>query len=194
MRRLKPGLWVFAYGSLMWDPGFEPDARVEAVAVGWRRRFGLWSHHYRGTPDQPGLVLGLDRGGVCRGVAYWLRPSRARSVKAALWAREMISLAYRPVTIPVRTAAGVVPALTFALRPGHPQYAAGLGLAEQARIIAAAAGARGPNREYLENCLAYLAAAGVRDGDLIALGRQVAALSPDAPAPQTACGDAVGSP
>src|SRR5690606_27267148 len=96
--------WVFGYGSLMWDPGFAYEERGDAILHGWHRRFCIVSHHYRGTPERPGLVLGLDRGGSCRGVAFRVDEARRAEVVAYLWAREMRNGVYRPHRAPLRLA------------------------------------------------------------------------------------------
>ena len=83
-----PGYWVFGYGSLMWDPGFPHEAAHPALLVGYHRRFCLYSQRYRGTPERPGLVLGLDRGGSCRGVVYQVAAEAAAATRAYLWQRD----------------------------------------------------------------------------------------------------------
>lgn len=156
--------WVFGYGSLMWDPGFAFAERQLARLYGYHRRFCLYSHRYRGTPDAPGLVLGLDRGGSCRGVAYRIADADIPAVKAYLWEREMVSNAYRPLMLPVALGDGErVAAQCFVIDPCHCQYAGRLDLDLTARLIATSEGERGPNIVYLENTVEHLRAVGVRD-------------------------------
>ncbi len=169
--------WVFAYGSLIWDPGFPYVEQQRAVVHGYHRRFCLYSHRYRGTPDQPGLVLGLDRGGSCHGVAYAIAPERVAEVRDYLWAREMSNNAYRPVLAPARLADGRrVQVQTFVIVPGHPQYAGRLGADLAARLIASSHGERGSNQAYLENTAAHLSTLGIRDAALERLVRAVRSL------------------
>lgn len=168
-------LWVFGYGSLMWEPGFVPADRRLARLDGHARRFCLHSIRYRGTPEAPGLVLGLDPepGAACEGVAFRVAPETAETVTAYLRARELVTYAYREAVLPVRLQPDgtVVEALVYVVDPTHPQYAGGLSLIEQARIIASRAGPSGSNRAYFDNTLAHLAACGVVDPELDRLAR-----------------------
>jgi cation transport protein ChaC len=173
-----PELWVFAYGSLIWDTGFEPAERVRAVAAGWRRSFCLWSVHWRGTPEAPGLVLGLEEeaGASCEGMALRVAGVEAGAVLAALRARELVSNAYEERRLPLRLADGrAVEAVAYVIRPGHPQHAR-LDPEAQAAVIARAVGQRGPNRDYLEAAAAALEGMGIADPGLGALRARVRAL------------------
>jgi cation transport protein ChaC len=164
--------WVFGYGSLMWNPGFEHlDARP-AMVVGFHRRFCLYSHRYRGTPARPGLVLGLDRGGSCRGVAFRLKAEQMASARDYLWDRELSSACYVPKLLTVRHADGPVPCLAFTVDRLHPQYAGALDDETRARIIANSHGERGSNLDYLDNTLQHLSALGIVDRELIALSER----------------------
>jgi cation transport protein ChaC len=166
--------WVFAYGSLIWDPGFPFIDRHRAVVHGYHRRFCLYSHRYRGTPDLPGLVLGLDRGGCCQGVAYQVAPAESAAVRDYLWAREMSNNAYRPVIVPARLEGGArVPVQTFVISPDHPQYAGRLPADLTARLIASSHGERGSNQAYLENTADHLTELGIHDPAMLKLVRQV---------------------
>jgi cation transport protein ChaC len=173
--------WVFGYGSLMWDPGFAFAAVHPARLVGYHRRFCLYSQFYRGTPERPGLVLGLDRGGSCRGVVYQVPAAAEATTRAYLWQRELDDYAYVPKLLPVNYAGGRVRAQAFVVDRGQPQYAGGLDDETAAGLIAAGVGRRGRNRDYLENTLAHLRALGVCDRGLERLAARVRALDPAAP-------------
>ncbi len=168
-------MWVFAYGSLIWDRGF-PVAEARAARVeGWRRSFCMWSVHYRGTPEAPGLVLALDRaaGAACRGMAFRVEPGAEAATLAALRARELVSSAYAETTVTAVTEAGPVEALAYVIDAAHAQYCGGMPREDQARVIAAAAGLRGPNRDYLFATAAHLAALGLADAELDWLAARV---------------------
>ncbi len=172
-------LWVFGYGSLIWDPGFAYAERCRARLSGWRRSFCMHSIHYRGTVAAPGLVLALDAepDGVCEGVVYRVAPDRAAGVEAYLSDREMVSYAYNEARLPVALEDGRrVMALTFVVNHDHSQYAGHLPPEEQARIIAERAGERGPNADYLFSTAAHLHALGIPDPDLDQLAERVRAL------------------
>jgi len=172
-------LWVFGYGSLMWRPGFDWAERRMARLEGWRRSFCLRSIHYRGTPEAPGLVLGLDRapGVACDGVAYRVASDARAAVLAYLRARELVSYAYHERTAALRLEGGAAAeAVIYVVDRAHPQYAGVLSLAEQAAIIARSAGPMGANRDYLLQTVEHLAALGVSDPELEALAARVRAL------------------
>ena len=165
---LAPGesLWVFGYGSLMWDPGFPHTQAVRGRIFGYHRRFCILSHHYRGTPECPGLVLGLDRGGSCRGMAFEVAPEHARATLAYLWRREMVSEVYRPTVVSVHLPDGVVSACTFVADPKHEQYRHCHTLEETAALIRQGYGSRGANSEYLRYTVQHLDELGVGDTPL----------------------------
>jgi len=123
-----PGpVWIFAYGSLMWRPCFDAVETLRATLHGWRRRFNFWTMVARGTPEHPGLGLGLEpgEGADCVGLAC-RTPDDAEAREAALhalWAREMHGGVYESLWVEVETAEGVIPAITFVVDPSHPQYA-----------------------------------------------------------------------
>ena len=168
--------WLFAYGSLMWDPGFEVAEQVVATVEGFHRSFCLRSVEYRGTLDNPGLVLGLDEnaGGRCQGVAMRVADADWTRVLADVRARELTTGAYREEVLPLLLADGrEVNAIGYVMRRDHWQYAGGLCVDEQARIIAGAEGGRGPNRDYLYNTASHLAEIGLPDPDLDALAAEV---------------------
>lgn len=171
-------LWIFGYGSLIWDPGFTPAEAVPAQLSGWARSFCMRSIHFRGTAEAPGLVLALDEavGASCAGLAFRVAEAEAAEVLAELRKRELISYAYLERRLPLQLADGrAVEAVTYVIDRSGPQYCQ-LGADEQAQIIARAHGTRGPNREYLFNTAAHLAALGLHDADLEALVARVRAL------------------
>lgn len=173
-------LWVFGYGSLMWQPGFAFSERRLARLDGFRRSFCMWSIHHRGTPEAPGLVLALDaqRDAACSGVAYCVPAAEADEALDYLRARELVSSAYLETEQEVALqAAGSVRAVTYVVDPDHVQYCGGLDLEEQARIIARAVGGRGPNTEYLWNTAAHLAELGIEDAELRWLAEKVRTLA-----------------
>ncbi len=166
-------LWVFAYGSLMWNPGFPFTERHAATLGGYHRRFCVDLHRYRGTPDRPGLVLGLDRGGSCRGIVFRVAAERVPDALDYLWDREMNNRVYCPKFLRVRLrdavsaeGYGVVEACCFIVDRTHRQYCGCLDDEAMAARIAGCCGARGPNIEYLANTVAHLDALGIRDDAL----------------------------
>ena len=166
------GWWVFAYGSLLWNPLF-PVAEARAATIhGLHRRFCLRSLASRGTPDQPGLVLALEPGGACHGVVYRLPSPLALDELHLLWRREMVVGAYRPRWVQARAGDRRVVALTFVVRRDHVQYAP-LSHDEQTRIIAQACGAFGSSCDYLMRTRAALASHGIVDAYLERLARDV---------------------
>ena len=160
-------LWVFGYGSLIWDPGFPVAERRIATLKDWHRSFCMRSIHHRGTVEEPGLVLALDQapGAACAGVAFRVEAGAEAATIAALRERELISSAYLETVLEVETGEGKVTALAYVIDPDHAQYCH-LDREEQARIIATASGGRGRNRDYLWSTAAHLAELGIRDPDL----------------------------
>ena len=180
--------WVFGYGSLMWKPGFDFVERRLARLDGFRRSFCLWSWHYRGTREVPGLVLGLDWAphSACTGVALRVNPSQDREVRDYLARRELVSYAYFETLYPVTLLddGGLdegtgkeerCEAVCYIVDRQHEQYAGGLDLDAQAAMIRAAAGSAGPNADYLVNTLAHLRQMGIADSELEELDRLVRA-------------------
>jgi glutathione-specific gamma-glutamylcyclotransferase len=159
--------WVFGYGSLMWRPGFAYALRCKATLMGWRRSLCVYSHHYRGTPDKPGLVLGLDQGGVCHGVAFQIEASLREPTIRYLRDREQVTAVYVERIEPITLETGEsVPALTFVADRLHPQYAGRLERAEMLERVRAGVGQSGRNADYVTETYDHLVAIGVRDGDL----------------------------
>ncbi|NRB05432.1 MAG: gamma-glutamylcyclotransferase [Rhodobacteraceae bacterium] len=172
-------MWVFGYGSLLWNPGFEIAESAAARLNGYARSFCMRSIHHRGTEEDPGLVLALDaiEGAACEGLALRVADGQEDATLAYLRERELISSAYLEKMLPVRLAdAREVTAVTYVIDPDHVQYCGGLPLEEQAGIIAQAHGGRGPNSEYLYNTAAHLREIGLADADLNWLENRVKTL------------------
>ena len=162
-------MWVFGYGSLMWDAGFDPAERVLARVTGYARTFCMWSIHHRGTQDDPGLVLALDAGDTafCDGLALRVAPGEEDRVLAELRERELISSAYLETHLPMALEDGrSVDGLAYVINRDHVQYCGGMPLEQQAQIIAHAVGGRGPNTEYLFNTATQVRALGLKDAEL----------------------------
>lgn len=159
-------LRVFTYGSLMWDPGFEHLDCEPALLRGYHRAFCVYSDRFRGTPERPGLVLGLNPGGACRGTVYRIAQHAVHGALEALWAREMRRKVYRPRFVTLEVPGGKTRALTFLSDPSHRSYAGRLQIDAVAQVIASASGTRGPNLDYLLNTLRHLDALGVHDHHL----------------------------
>ncbi|MEM8774412.1 MAG: gamma-glutamylcyclotransferase [Pseudomonadota bacterium] len=173
-------MWVFGYGSLVWNPGFTPSGRVLATLPGYRRSFCMRSIHHRGTDENPGLVLALDAipSAECQGVALSVADGEEDEVMAYLRERELISSAYLEKKLPVCLSDGrEVQAVTYVVDTDHVQYCGGMGLEEQAHIISVAMGGRGPNDEYLYQTHEHLAELGIADPDLDWLVSRVRGLS-----------------
>ncbi len=168
--------WVFGYGSLMWRPGFSHVALAPGLLRGYHRSFCLWSRHWRGTPERPGLVLGLAPGGVCQGLLFRVAAADWPEVKAYLDERELVSYAYAARWLDVEAAAvadGVISAYTYVADPRHPQYAGELPVDRAAAIIVGARGVAGLNRDYLIETLRRMATEGFADEGLRGLLRRV---------------------
>jgi cation transport protein ChaC len=177
--------WVFGYGSLIWRPGFEFRDAAPALLRGAHRRLCIYSHRHRGTPDRPGLVFGLVRGGSCRGMAFEVEAKRWDEVHQYLVDREMDRGVYREATRTVQLGDGrIVPALAFLVDERHVQYAGRLEIAEQVRLVRSGVGESGPNPEYVLETARHLEHLGIHDR---ALAELVAALEEaDLPVAETA--------
>ena len=170
-------IWIFAYGSLMWQPEMAFAEARPARLYGYHRSFCLYSRDYRGTPERPGLVLGLDRGGSCRGIAFRLAADRQGEAIDRIWAREMAGQVYQMRRLTITTPQGRLAAYAFTVRREAHDYAGRLSLDEAARLLAGAAGGRGSGRDYLANTLRHLEALGIRDGPLHRIEKRVRALA-----------------
>lgn len=166
LTRYQPGedVWVFAYGSLMWNPAIEFTEATPCSIEGWRRSFCFWVPLGRGTPELPGLMLALEGGGACEGIAYRLAPHQVHSELGILWNREMLSGVYQPRWIPAVLRDGrTVMAITFVVDPQHCQYCGDLPIERAAHHIAFAEGRRGPCRDYLANTVEHARSLGIHD-------------------------------
>ncbi len=173
-------LWVFGYGSLIWNPGFPYEERVLATLPGYTRRFCMRSIHHRGTRDLPGLVLALDPDDMsqCTGLAFAVPAVARAETLEGLRERELISSAYLERLLVVRLADGrQVEAVVYVVDTNHTQYCGSLPLEQQAEIIMRASGGRGPNMEYLFNTAARLAELGIEDSELVWLADRVRMLT-----------------
>jgi len=171
-------LWVFGYGSLIWRPGFEHVERVPARMVGVHRSLCVYSFVHRGTPEKPGLVLGLDRGGACRGIAYRVAARHRAETLDYLRKREQITAIYREE---VRTAwiAGhperPIDAVVYVVDRSHPQYAGKLPIEKQLHLVQQGHGQAGPGPEYVLETVKSLEALGYRDKELHQLAERLRA-------------------
>jgi cation transport protein ChaC len=173
-------MWVFGYGSLLWNPGFEVAEQAIARLPGYARSFCMRSIHHRGTEDDPGLVLALDEdpAHVCEGVALSVAAGQEEQTLTYLRERELISSAYLERELEIDLTDGRrVTALAYVINRDHVQYCGGLPLEEQAHIIARARGGMGPNTEYLYNTARHLTEIGLHDPDLDWLSHRVRALT-----------------
>jgi cation transport protein ChaC len=160
--------WVFGYGSLMWRPGFDFREAAPARLAGAHRALCIYSWVHRGTKQQPGLVLGLDRGGSCRGVAYRVAGENRTAVMAYLRERELVTDVYNEVmrTVTLIDTARSVPAVAYVVNPGHEQYAGRLPQERLLEIVRTSVGKSGTNVDYVIATARHLRSAGVRDHTL----------------------------
>jgi len=169
-------LWVFAYGSLIWRPGFEHVERVPARLIGAHRALCVYSFVHRGTPERPGLVLGLDHGGMCRGMAYRVGMAKRAATLRYLREREQVTKVYlervRSVVL-IDHPAERVQAVCYMVDRSHVQYAGKLSLDDQLRIVRHGHGKSGANRDYVLATVHALEAMSCRDGDLHLLAERL---------------------
>ncbi|MFY9839598.1 MAG: gamma-glutamylcyclotransferase [Xanthobacteraceae bacterium] len=169
-------LWIFAYGSLMWRPGFDFVDRVHARLIGLHRALCVFSFVHRGTPERPGLVLGLNRGGMCRGIAYRVAAASRAQTIAYLRGREQVTTVYvetvRQIELEDR-ARRRVRALCYIVDRSHVQYAGRLTLAESLHHVRQGHGQSGPNRDYVLETVRALEALGYRESDLHRLAQRL---------------------
>ncbi|MFV2092126.1 MAG: gamma-glutamylcyclotransferase [Hyphomicrobiales bacterium] len=167
--------WVFGYGSLIWRPGFDFAERQPARLEGLHRGFCVISFVHRGTEETPGLVVGLDAGGVCQGVAFRVRRGEEEAALAYLRAREQVTFVYREEhrTVQLSDTGSEVKALCYVVDQGHRQYGGALSLEEKARLVCQGHGRSGASRDYLESLLASLSEMGIHDDGLARLHDRV---------------------
>jgi cation transport protein ChaC len=167
-------VWVFGYGSLMWNPAFHYAEKRPGLIHGYHRSYCMWTSGGRGTPELPGLMLALDHGGSCHGMAFRIAAEQVHEELDIIWSREMIGRAYKACWVSVRTGTERVRALTFVIDRGYIRYAGKVSRDVQAAHLAMAAGRLGSSMEYLENTVAHLDALGIGDGpmhDILARAR-----------------------
>jgi cation transport protein ChaC len=168
--------WVFGYGSLIWRPGFAYLERVPARLIGAHRALCVFSHVHRGTPERPGLVLGLDRGGACRGIAYRVAAGLREQTIAYLRGREQVTMVYREAVRSVWIEGSPerrVSAVCYLVDRGHPQYAGRLSLVEQLHLVRQGHGRSGANPDYVIETVKALEALGYRDPALHQLAERL---------------------
>jgi cation transport protein ChaC len=174
--RARRPVWVFAYGSLIWKPDFPFAERRIGTVHGYHRQFCLRVKRFRGSPEAPGLVLGLEPGGVCRGVVYRLAEEEREAALKRIWARELLTGAYVPRWVDVHTDSGTERAIAFTINRAHERYTGRLSEAEVTEALAQACGHVGSCAEYLMETVAHLEELGIRDGRLWRLQHKVADL------------------
>ena len=165
--------WIFGYGSLIYNPIIDHSQRAIASIYGYHRRFCLWTKIGRGSPNCPGLVLSLDRGGSCKGVAFRLNPQNAIAELDLLWRREMMTMAYQPRLISLHTEIGLKRGLAFVSNPARPNYAPPMPFELTVRVVANAVGFYGPCRDYLYDTVKGIKACGICDHQLEKLAAAV---------------------
>jgi cation transport protein ChaC len=171
--------FVFAYGSLIWNPGFDFVERGMAQLSGYHRSLCVYSNHYRGTPERPGLVLGLDSGGSCRGAVYRIADPDWSAVLAYVRKRELVSGVYKEVVRGVRVGGSgpMVSALTYVVDKQHPQYAGKLAVGQIAKFVAQGHGLSGTSKDYVENTLKALKEMGLEEKKLQSVLSKISVLS-----------------
>jgi cation transport protein ChaC len=167
-------VWIFGYGSLIWKPEFKYAERRIGAIRGYHRQFCFWVKRFRGTPEAPGLMLALESGGVCRGVAYRVSRQGQQETLRKIWAREMLAGIYAPRWVDVKTDRGTVRAITFTINRDHERYAGRLPDETVADALAEACGHVGSCAEYLMETVAHLEELGIRDARLWRLQHMVA--------------------
>lgn len=168
-------VWLFAYGSLIWNPIFPFVEQRIGTIYGWHRRFCLWVPQGRGTPENRGLVLGLDRGGSCRGIAYRIAAADIASELPLLWRREMVVGSYIPRWVGVFDGDQTFPAITFVINRLHRAYTGNISLETTINSIATATGELGSCADYLMQTVNGLKQVGIKDQPLLSLSKQVQA-------------------
>ena len=166
-------VWVFGYGSLMWNPAIHSNGSTPALLRGYHRSFCLWTPIGRGTPENPGLMLAMRPRGSCRGRAWRIAAEQIEAETEILWRREMLSGAYLPKWVNLATPDGAIRALTFVINPAHPRYDDAIPHDKATAAIATAEGRLGRSRDYLYNLVHHLEGMGISDGPMHRLMRRV---------------------
>ncbi len=160
---LEDGVWVFGYGSLMWNPDFKYVKKISGEILGYKRSLCLKSTVYRGSSDYHGIVFGLDKGDFCQGMAFQIDSKNMTSELQKVWKREMFAETYIPTWVRVRTKIGDVSAISFVINPAHDHYLPNLNLEAIAKRVVRAEGKCGTCLDYVQNTLRYLYKFGMRD-------------------------------
>jgi glutathione-specific gamma-glutamylcyclotransferase len=183
LKHHSPGedVWLFGYGSLMWNPAFHFAERRGGIVRGWHRRYCLWLHGGRGSPEKPGLMLALDRGGSCAGILFRIAAAHVRHELLLVWRRELFTDAYNSRWVSVQTCDGPVRAVSFVANRLHHRYAGAVDELEVAVRLASASGSLGTCQEYLTETLAALHGMGLHDHNLERLQRLVSGCSATEP-------------
>jgi len=179
-------VWIFAYGSLLWRPGFDHDQALDARLFGYHRSPCVYSWVHRGTEQRPGVVLGLDRGGSCRGRVLGVVAAREAEVLANLDARELVTDVYQRRRLPLTTARGRLAAWCYVVRRDHGQYAGKLEDHRVLELVQHGTGRSGRNGDYVVSTVRHLEQMGVVDGPLHRLARSLTL--------QAAGGEQAGAP
>lgn len=169
------GVWVFGYGSLLWNPCVPVEQWRVARIHGYHRDFRIHLNHGRGTPQTPGLMLGLAPGGSCVGMGLHINPDNLEHELLMIWRREMLTGVYRPCWVWLHGADGRIPAVTFVINPRHRNYCGRIEEAEKVQLLATGKGLLGSCAEYLDNTVSQLEAQGIDDRHLRALQSRVMA-------------------
>jgi cation transport protein ChaC len=175
----KQDLWIFGYSSLLWDPGIDAPQSHRSKIIGWRRSFCIDMLFARGSPKKPGLMLALDKGGECEGIAYCIPPKEIEEQTPLLWRREMTPRTYRPAWVNIKIDGKSLKGLAFVIDQETHLYAGNLEPAIQARRIAKAEGPLGSNRAYLYQCAEELKRRGIHDAYITDLAARTRALAQD---------------
>lgn len=163
---LDNGIWIFGYGSLMWNPDFEVVKKIPCEVLGYRRRLCLKSIVYRGTPDYHGLVFGLDIGSSCQGMCFLISPDKIDTELQKVWEREMFAETYIPTWVKVKSKKTTISAITFVINTKHEHYMPNLELEDVVERVARARGKCGSCHDYVRNTVKHLHQFGLRDESL----------------------------
>lgn len=165
--------WIFAYGSLMWRPGFDYEQKLHAKLRGFHRRLSVYSYHYRGTPDHPGLVFGLDKGGTCEGLAYKIADENWKTTLHYVRERELITEIYHEVVLQVEAAGRMIDVVTYVVDHHHSQFASVKSLKDTLAMVRQGHGSSGSCVEYVLNTAQHLREMNVHDAELVALAKEL---------------------